>query len=212
MFHRAGRAARPPVGHRLAGGDDFRAEPLGLSARRRGELGARDAGRESRGSSRSLNCARLARRWWSPRSGRSSVPPRRRRPPPPGRQARLRSRPGRTSLSDGWWTGRASPRVRHRCGSTSVSPCSVMTTGSCIPSRPAASSSCLPFGFVGHERAERLPVSRQKLPHLPRPGVPAVADHLRVWDHPVAGGCHASSSASITGYSFSSGGSHGLRR
>ena len=44
----------------------------------------------------------------------------------------------------------------------------------------------LALGLVGHERAEGVLVARQELTHLPRPGVPPVADDLGVRDGAVA--------------------------
>ena len=67
-------------------------------------------------------------------------------------------------------------------GSTSGSPCSVTTTGSRLPSSPAACSSCSTDGLVGGEPVVVQSVAGQEVADLPGSRRPAVTDHLGVRD------------------------------
>ena len=156
---------------RLAGGDDLGAEPLGLPAGRRGAARRRRRRWGSRGSSRSANCGPAC----PPvvvlldQHGLQAL----------GRAVHGGGQAGGPAADDGevvhlqrrgWWTGPSMAASSALVGSTSVSPCSVITTGSRRPSRPAGIEQLLALGLVGHERAEGVLVAGQELAHLPRPG------------------------------------------
>ena len=81
--------------HRVLHRQQLGAEALGLGRRAAGEVGAGQARRGSRGSSRCASSGRPGRRAPRARPARCAGPPRRRRPPPPARRARRRRPPGR---------------------------------------------------------------------------------------------------------------------
>jgi hypothetical protein len=172
---------------RPAGGDDLGAEPLGLAAGRRGQLGARNAGGEAEVVLDPRAAARLpASRGLLDQHGLQAL----------GCAVHRGSEAGRSAADDREFVHlqrRARGQAEHR-GEFGVRRLDERLAllgdhhRELIAVEARRVQQLLALGLVGHEGTEGVLVAGQELTHFPGPLVPAMPDHLGVRNGAVTGG------------------------